>query len=71
MLDDAVDLTDPATFAPEKFLSAAELSRWNGASAFMRKIIAGNRFNSYANRAYEYSEIALTTGRKSRFRLDA
>ncbi|WP_156043719.1 hypothetical protein [Cellulomonas sp. URHE0023] len=71
LLDEAADLADPANFAPEKFLSDAELKRWNGMSSFMRKIIAGNRFNAYANRAYDYSEIALETGRKSRFRLDA
>lgn len=71
LLDKTFDLTDPANFEATKFLSDAELARWNGPLSFMRKIIAGNRFNSYANHAYDYTEIALTTGRKSRFRLDA
>ena len=71
LLDKTIDLTDPANFEATKFLSDAELARWNGPLSFMRKIIAGNRFNAYANHAYDYTEIALTTGNKSRFRLDA
>ncbi len=65
------DLTLPESFAADRFLSAAELSRWSGSREFMRKVIAGNRFNHYLNPRYDYSEIALVTGNKSRFRLDS
>jgi hypothetical protein len=66
-----VDLTDPANFAPERFLSPAELKRWSGSREFMQKIIAGNRFNSFLNPRYAYSEIPLTTRNKLPFRLDS
>lgn len=64
-------LTDPATFGPERFLSAAERQRWSGDLEFMQQVIAGNRFNHYANPKYKYSEIYLADGRKGHFRLDA
>ena len=65
------DLTLPETFAADRFLSPEELARWSGDREFMRKVIAGNRFNYFLNPRYTYSEIALVTGRKSRFRLDS
>ena len=65
------DLTLPETFAADRFLSADELARWSGDREFMRKVIAGNRFNYFLNPRYNYSEIALVTGNKSRFRLDS
>jgi hypothetical protein len=71
LLDDAIDLTDPASFAPERWLSDTELRIWSGNREFMRRVIAGNRFNTFANTSYKYSEIALTTGNKRAFRLDA
>jgi hypothetical protein len=70
VLDD-VDLTDPTNFAPERFLSDAELARWSGSRAFMQKVIAGNRFNYFLNPRYDYSEIPLTTRNKLPFRLDS
>ena len=65
------DLTDPANFAPDRFLSAAELRRWSGGREFMRKVIAGNRFNAYLNPRYTYKEIPLATRNKLPFRLDS
>jgi len=70
LLDEA-DLTDPATFSADRFLSDAELKRWSGSREFMRKVIAGNRFNAYVNPRYAYSEIPLTTRNKLPFRLDS
>jgi hypothetical protein len=68
---DHADLTLPETFAADRFLSPDELARWSGSREFMRKVIAGNRFNYFLNPRYDYNEIALVTGNKSRFRLDS
>jgi hypothetical protein len=70
LLDNA-DLTLPETFAADRFLSADELARWSGDQEFMRKVIAGNRFNYFLNPRYTHSEIPLTTGNKAPFRLDS
>ncbi|HET6166615.1 MAG TPA: hypothetical protein VFE07_07280 [Marmoricola sp.] len=66
-----VDLTDPANFSPDRFLSPAELKRWSGSREFMQKVIAGNRFNYFLNPRYTYSEIPLATRNKLPFRLDS
>jgi hypothetical protein len=66
-----VDLADPTNFAAERFLSPEELRRWSGSREFMRKVIAGNRFNYFLNPRYKYAEIPLTTRNKLPFRLDS
>lgn len=71
LLDDAADLTNPANFHPDRFLSPAELQRWSGNREFMRRLIAGNRFNAFLNPRYAYSEVPLTTGSQRPFRLDS
>lgn len=68
---DSADLTLPETFAAERFLSPDEIARWSGNREFMRKVIAGNRFNDFLNPRYAYNEIPLTTGNKAPFRLDS
>lgn len=70
LLDD-VDLTLPENFAAERFLSADELARWSGNREFMRRVIAGNRFNHFLNPRYAYNEVPLVTGNTRPFRLDS
>jgi hypothetical protein len=71
LLDEGIDLTDPANFAPERWLSPVEQRIFSGNREFIGRMIAGNRFNSFANANYKYSEIAMEAGRKGHYRLDA
>lgn len=71
ILDETIDLTDPANFAPEHWLSPTELRIFSGNREFIGRMVAGNRFNHFANANYKYSEIALTAGKKRPYRLDA
>ena len=71
LIDESIDLTDPANFSPERWLSPTELQVFRGNREFIGRLIAGNRFNSFANANYKYSEIAMSTGRKAKYRLDA
>jgi hypothetical protein len=72
LLED-VDLTDPTNFAPERFLSPAELQRWSGSREYMQKVIAGNRFNSFVNPRYPWVEVPVVRADGSRyyFRVDS
>ena len=66
-----IDLADPENFRPDRFLSDRELELWSGPRSFMQRVIAGNRFNAFANAPYKFTEITLTTKRVRGFRLDA
>lgn len=71
LLNKGIDLTDPSNFTPAAFLSPRELEIFSGKLEFVQRLIAGNRFNSFMNPRYTYSEISLVTGNKRPFRLDS
>jgi hypothetical protein len=71
LIDESIDLADPRNFAPERWLSEREMQVFSGPLEFVRPLIAGNRFNKFANSNYKYSEIAMSTGKKAKYRLDA
>lgn len=66
-------LDDPGMWAAENFLTPAELRLWSGNRSFMRRVIAGNRFNAMAVPHYKYNEITLVpaAGRRRGFRVDS
>lgn len=70
---EGADLTDPANFSADRFLSPEELRRWSGSREFMQKVIAGNRFNAFLNPRYELAEVPVVRADGSRyyFRVDS
>jgi hypothetical protein len=71
LLDETIDLTDPANFAPGRWLSPTEQKIFSGNREFIGRMIAGNRFNSFANANYKFSEISMAAGKSGHYRLDA
>jgi hypothetical protein len=73
LLDLTADLANPNTYRFEGFLSKTELILWSGERSFMRRVLAGNRFNLYAAPKYQFAEIHMAQrGRGGgRLRLDS
>lgn len=64
-------LKDPGLWSPERFLSPREMEIWSGNRSFMQRVIAGNRFDSFAAGKYKFNQITLERGRVRGFRLDS
>jgi hypothetical protein len=71
LLDEGIDLTDPSNFSPSRWLSPTEQRIFSGNREFIGRMIAGNRFNSFANANYKFSEISMAAGKSGHYRLDA
>lgn len=65
------DLTDPATFRPDTFLSPGEMQRFSD-RPWLQNMIAGNRFDDYMAPNYRYNELYLDApGGSGYVRLDS